>query len=403
VTAGTTRAATARAGTAPEPSLPSPSFGDRLARAQALTSDAGLSAVLVAVGPDLRYLAGYNAIALERLTLLVVPPAGRATLIAPRLEGTPARSSPAAAEGHVDVVTWEETEDAAHVVAGIVGRIPATPGRTPRVAVSNRLWASHLLRFQAALPGFRFESAGPVMRKLRIVKDAAEIELLRRAAETTDDVLQHVMRGPLIGRTEAELSREIRDRLVAAGHDQAEFAIVGSGPNSASPHHEAGDRKIVAGEPVLFDVGGRWRGYCSDTTRVVWVTGGDPGNGPDPEFTRMYEAVRDAQDESAASARPGVAAERVDGIARGIISAAGYGDHFIHRTGHGIGLEEHEDPYLVSGNDEPLSAGMAFSIEPGVYLEGRYGVRIEDILVATDSGAVALNRASRELLVVDGR
>jgi Xaa-Pro aminopeptidase len=398
VTAGVTQTPVSGAAAAPIPD-----FAGRLAKTQAVASDAGLAAFLVAVGPDLRYLAGYNAMPLERLTLLIVPASGRSTLLAPRLEGTPARSSPAAAGGHVDVATWEETEDPSRVIAEIVRGSGGEQDAGPRIAVSDRLWAMHLLRFQSALPGHRFESAAPVMRQLRIIKDAAEIDLLRQAAETTDRVLQAVMHGPLVGRTEADVSREIRDRLIAAGHDVAEFAIVGSGPNSASPHHEAGARLIAAGEPVLFDVGGRWAGYCSDTTRMVWVTGGDPNNGPDEEFTRIYEAVRDAQDEAAASARPGMPAERVDAVARGIITGAGYGERFIHRTGHGIGLEEHEDPYLVSGNAEPLRAGMAFSIEPGIYLDGRYGVRIEDILVATESGAVALNRASRELLVVDGR
>jgi Xaa-Pro aminopeptidase len=211
-----------------------------------------------------------------------------------------------------------------------------------------------------------------------------------------------VAHGPLVGRTEHDVAAEIRDRLIAEGHDTAEFAIVASGPHSASPHHEASGRVIRAGEPIVLDIGGPLGGYGSDITRMIWVTGGDDAAGPDDEFRRIFELVRDAQSEATGAARPGVIAERVDAVARGIIAAGGYGPQFIHRTGHGIGLEGHEEPYLVEGSGERLRAGMAFSIEPGIYLEVRYGVRLEDIVVCTDDGPVALNRAPLDLLVVTG-
>jgi Xaa-Pro aminopeptidase len=208
--------------------------------------------------------------------------------------------------------------------------------------------------------------------------------------------------GRLVGRTEADVAREVRERLLAEGHDEAGFAIVGSGPNSASPHHEASERVIQPGEPIVLDIGGTLEGYGSDITRTLWVTGGDPNKGPDEPFLHLFGLVREAQAEGTAAARPGMPAERVDEVARRIIAAGGHGDHFIHRLGHGIGLEGHEEPYLVAGNAEPLQPGHAFSIEPGIYLEDRYGARIEDIVVCGRDGPIVLNEAPRELYVVAG-
>ena len=378
------------------PAIPAARHGERLARAREGARALGLDALLIGVGPDLRYLAGYAAMPLERLTMLVVPTAGPATLVVPRLEAAPARGCPAAATGHVAVATWEETEDPVALVRGLL------PSGAVRLAVSDRLWALHLLRLQAAIPGAAFEPASGVLRHLRVVKDADEVALLRLAARAADCVIHEVAHGRLVGRTEAEVAREVRERLVGEGHDSAEFAIVGSGPNSASPHHEASERPIRPGEPIVLDIGGPLGGYGSDVTRTIWVTGGDPASGPDDEFLRLYSVLRAAQAEATHAVRPGVTCERIDLVARELISAAGHGTHFIHRTGHGIGLEGHEDPYIVAGNGEELRPGMAFSVEPGIYLEGRYGARIEDIVVCGEDGPLVLNEASRDLLVVTG-
>ena len=385
------------------PAIPVDRFRRRLAAAQASVGEGSLDALLVGVGPDLRYLTGYRAMPLERLTMLVVPRAGACRLVVPRLERTPAERSPAGSGGLVEIVAWDETEDAHALVASFVrGADAGDDRRAGRIAVSDTLWALHVLRLQAALPGMTFGLGSRVTAPLRIVKDADEIELLRLAAEAADRVIDQVAHGPLVGRTEHDVAAEIRDRLVAEGHDAAEFAIVASGPNSASPHHEASDRVIRPGEPIVLDIGGPLGGYGSDITRTIWVTGGDDAAGPHDEFRGIFELVRDAQSEATAAARPGVAAERVDAVARGIIAAGGYGPQFIHRTGHGIGLEGHEEPYLVAGSSDVLRPGMAFSIEPGIYLEGRYGVRLEDIVVCTEDGPVALNRAPLDLLVVSG-
>ena len=233
----------------------------------------------------------------------------------------------------------------------------ALPGRGNRIAVSDTLWASHLLRFQATLRGTRFEPASPVLRELRMVKDADEIALLRLAAEAADRVVAQIAAGTLVGRTEADVAREVRERLIAEGHDTAQFAIVGSGPNSASPHHEASERVIQAGEPIVLDIGGTLGGYGSDVTRTLWVTGGDPAKGPDERFRHLFGVLQSAQAASTRAVRPGVACEAVDAAARGPIDAEGYGEAFFHRTGHGIGLEGHEDPYMIAGNDAAPPGG----------------------------------------------
>lgn len=384
------------AGTVSRPAIPAERYAERLAKAAEMTRARGTDALLLGVGSDLHYLTGYVARPMERLTMLVLAADGRPMLLAPRLEAMPARSSPAGASGAVEVVSWEETEDPVALVARRLGPF------VDSIGLSDRLWAMFVLRLQAALPNARFSLATPVLRDLRIRKDHDEIELLRLAAQAADRVIDHIARGRLIGRTEADVAREVSERLVAEGHDEAAFAIVASGPNSASPHHDPGDRVIGAGEPIVLDIGGSLGGYHSDVTRTLWVTGDGAGGNPDPEFLRLYGVLQGAQDESTAAARPGVTAERVDAVARGIIGGAGYGEAFIHRTGHGIGLEGHEDPYIVAGNPEPLEPGMAFSIEPGIYLEGRYGARIEDIVVCGPDGPIVLNEGSRDLRVVQG-
>ncbi len=390
--------------------IPTARYRERLAAAQTLAVEAGLGAILVGVGPDLRYLTGYPAMPLERLTMLVIPAHGELALVVPRLEATPARSCPAAAEGDLPVVTWEEGGDAYAVVAGMVRDAIAASGDVAaatsdvrlRIAVNDDLSARHLLPLQDRLSPARLELASATLRELRIVKDSDEIELLRRAAHAADRVVAAIAAGRLVGRTEEDVAREVRERLVAEGHDEATFTIVGSGPNSASPHHGASHRVIRAGEPIVLDIGGTIDGYGSDITRTLWATGGDPAQGPDEQFRHLFGVLYGAQAAATGAVRPGVAPEDVDAAARRPIEAEGYGDAFFHRTGHGIGLEGHEDPYIIAGNREPLRAGMAFSVEPGIYLVGEYGARIEDIVVCGPDGPIALNEAPRELYVVDG-
>jgi Xaa-Pro aminopeptidase len=374
------------------PTIPGSRFAERLARAATATDSAGIDALLIGVGSDLRYLTGYEAMPLERLTMLVVRPDQAARLVVPRLERGAAE---AGTRTPLDIVTWDETDDA--YALGTDGLAGGT------VAVSDTMLAMHVLRLQATLgPATRFGLASDVLRALRMVKDPDEITLLRLAAQAADRVVAQIAAGPLVGRTEADVAREVRERLIAEGHEEAHFAIVGSGPNSASPHHDASDRVIHAGEPIVMDIGGTLGGYGSDITRTLWVTGGDATNGPDERFGHLFDVLFHAQGAATRAVAPGAACAAIDAAARTPIEAEGYGEAFFHRTGHGIGLDGHEDPYLVQGNDLPLAAGMAFSVEPGIYLPGLYGARIEDIVVCGEDGPIVLNEAPRELYVVDG-
>jgi Xaa-Pro aminopeptidase len=385
------------------PSIPADRFGARLAMARDLTAERGNAALLVGIGADLRYLTGYVALATERLTMLVLPAAGPATLVAPRLEAMAAAGCPAARIGALDVLAWDETDDPTALVASLLGKARAgSVERGGRVLVSSQLWAMHVLRLEGHLAGAELGLATDVIRDLRMVKDGDEIELLRLAAHAADRVIDQIAAGRLVGRTERDVGREVRDRLIDEGHETADFAIVAAGPNSASPHHDATDAVIEAGQAIVLDIGGSLGGYASDTTRTLWPTGGDAAKGPTAEFRQLFDVLQAAQAAAVAAVRPGIACEAVDAVARAMITAAGYGPAFIHRTGHGIGLEVHEEPYLVSGNREPLRAGVAFSVEPGIYLEGRYGARIEDIVVCGPDGADVLNRSSHDLRVVAG-
>ena len=374
------------------PVIPAARFAERLERAAGATAAAGLDALLIGVGSDLRYLTGYAAMPLERLTMLVIPAADDPFIVVPRLEQG---ATEAGVHTPVDIVTWDETEDPYALAVRNL--------RARRVGVSDTMLAMHLLRLQAVLgAGVEFSLASAVLRDLRMLKDPDEIALLRLAAQAADRVVGQIAAGRLVGRTEADVAREVRERLVAEGHDESLFAIVGSGPNSASPHHEASERVIEAGEPIVLDIGGTLGGYDSDVTRTLWVTGGDPAAGPDERFRHLFAVLQGAQEAATRAVRPGVACAAIDAAARAPIEAEGYGEGFFHRTGHGIGLEGHEDPYLVAGNELPLQPGMAFSVEPGIYLPGEYGARIEDIVVCGDDGAIVLNESSRALYVVDG-
>jgi len=382
---------------AARPTIPGSRFAERLTRASVAAADRGFDALLIGVGSDLRYLCGYEAMPLERLTMLVVLPGHDPVIVVPRLERGAAEAGLATG---VRIEAWPEGGDAYAIVADLVRS--AAGREAARIAVSDTLIAMHLLRLQAALPSATLELASLVLRELRMRKDGDEIALLTLAAHAADRVVAAIAAGRLVGRTEADVAREVRERLVTEGHDVGLFSIVGSGPNSASPHHEASDRVIQAGEPIVLDIGGVLGGYGSDITRTLWVTGGDPANGPDERFRHLFGVLYAAQAAATAAVKPGVPSEAIDASARRIIDGEGYGAAFFHRTGHGIGLDGHEDPYLIEGNALPLEEGMAFSVEPGIYLVGDYGARIEDIVVCGPDGPILLNEAPRELYVVDG-
>ena len=356
----------------------------RIARAQQSLRDAGVAALMAGPSADLRYLTGYHALPLERLTLLTLPADGDPFLVVPELE----RLRAVAATDGIEIVTFGEIDDPVALVASRAGT------GMDRIAVGDRMWAMFVLRLQAAFGASTFVPASSVMRTLRIRKDDDEIDALARSGAAADRVAEALAWEPVTGQTERFVSRWISDALIAEGLEQVNFAIVASGPNAASPHHEPGDRIIEHGDALVCDFGGTLDGYCSDITRTFFV-----GTPPD-DFVALYAVLQEAQEAAVAAVKPGVTAQSVDAAARTMIAAAGYGDYFIHRTGHGIGLEEHEDPYLVAGNDETLEPGMAFSVEPGIYLPGRFGARIEDIVVCTGDGGRRLNVADHALRVL---
>ncbi len=360
---------------------------ERMKRLRLAMAEHRVDVVLVSVGLDMPYLIGYQAMPLERLTMLIVPLEGSATLVIPRLEAPRVHSIPSV----FDIVAWDETQDPVRITADIVQR-----HRPSTIAIGDQMWARFLVEMLAMLTGVVYSRAVDVLGSLRMRKDAAEIAALQAAGAAVDRIAALLQAGeiPLIGRTEAQVSRDLSDRIVAQGHQITNFAIVAAGDNAASPHHHPGSRVIGSDEIVLCDFGGTMDGYCSDITRCVYL------GTPPAEIVEAYAVLHDAQQSAVAAARVGTPCEEVDAVARRIITDAGFGEYFIHRTGHGIGLDAHEDPYIVSGNSAPLQDGHAFSIEPGIYIPGTWGMRLEDIVVATSDGPLSMNNADHGLAVL---
>lgn len=359
-------------------------YATRIGRARRQMHARGVDALLVSVGFDLPYLIGYHAMPLERLTALVVT-SERATLVVPRLEAARVTHHPEV----FDIVAWNETDDPVATTATLIGS-------SRRIAVGDQMWSRFLVELLPHLKEREFVRSVDVVGSMRIHKDDAEIASLSAAGAAADRVAAQLQGGeiPLIGRTEAQVSADISSRLIAEGHDVVNFAIVAAGENAASPHHHAGDRVIKHGEIVLCDFGGTMAGYCSDITRCVHL------GEPPADVARAWMDLRRAQEAGVAAGIVGATCESVDAAAREVLVEAGWGGYFIHRTGHGIGMEAHEEPYMVSGNALPIAAGHAFSVEPGIYVEGKWGMRLEDIVVATEAGPRRLNHAPRDLVVL---
>ncbi|MFE4516612.1 aminopeptidase P family protein [Kitasatospora sp. NPDC056783] len=358
-----------------------------MARATAEATAAGLAGLVIAPGPDLAYLCGYTPTAItERLTALVLAAGREPTLVVPKLERPDAEKAVGAPA--VRLLDWSDGEDPFATAGPLLD--PAG-----RYGVSDNAWALHLLGFQTALPGASFTSLTETLPMLRAVKDTEELERLAAAGGAADAAYRGILEVPFAGRRETDVAADLGALLIRYGHSQVDFTVVGSGPNGADPHHEAGDRVIRTGDTVVLDFGGLKDGYGSDTTRTVHV-------GPDvPEEVRtVHELVRRAQQTAFEAVRPGVGCQEIDRIARRVITEGGYGEYFIHRTGHGIGTTTHEPPYLVEGEERPLVPGMCFSIEPGIYLPGRFGVRIEDIVTVTPAGGRRFNNTPHELGIV---
>ncbi|MBE9938448.1 MULTISPECIES: aminopeptidase P family protein [Cellulosimicrobium] len=374
-------------------------YAARRERAAAHAREAGLTGLLVSPGPDLAYFTGYAPPETERLTLLAIPAEGTGTtggasVVVPLLERGDLASAPGA-DG-LDVVTWRDGDDEHDAAA----RLLAADGT---YAVSDATWALHVLGLQRALPGARLTAFSDAVPTLRAVKDAAEVERLATAGAAADAAFADVLGVAFAGRRERDVAADLDRFLREHGHEQVDFTLVCSGPNGADPHHDAGDRVIEPGDLVVLDFGGLRDGYGSDTSRTVLVAGGTDDALADQQ-REVYDVVRRAQQAGLDAVRPGATCQDVDRAARAVIVDAGYGEQFVHRTGHGIGTTTHEPPYMVEGEDRPIEPGMCFSVEPGVYLPGRFGVRIEDIVVAfppdVPDGARRLNTSTHDLQTV---
>lgn len=373
-------------GTTPAP-FTADDHRDRMARAVRQAGEAGLTGLLVAPGPDLTWLTGYTPTAeTERLTLLVLAPERDPVLVVPTLEAPDAERAPGAPA--LTLRDWTDGKDPYAATADLLDP-------SGRYGISDNTWALHLLGLQRALPGTSYASLTEALPMLRAVKDPAELELLAAAGAAADAAFEEIRTVPFAGRRESDVAADLAALLLRYGHSRVDFTIVAAGPNGANPHHEAGDRVIEHGDMVVLDFGGLKDGYGSDTSRTVHV--GEPTD----EERRVHDLVRAAQEAGFRAVRPGAACQDVDRAARAVIADAGHGEHFVHRTGHGIGVTTHEPPYMVEGEERPLVPGMCFSVEPGVYLPGRFGVRIEDIVAVTGDGGRRLNNTVRDMVIVD--
>ena len=363
-------------------------YAQRLHAAQKAAADKGIDLLLIGTGPDFAYLTGSWVSSHERLTVLVVPQQGNAWIAAPNTDITDIKAAPVG-ELDVELRGWNDGENPYELALRGAG------DGLGKVALGQSLTADHVLRFQDLLPHASYELATYALAELFTRKDEAEIVELRKAGHAIDAVHAQVPQLLQAGRTEAEVAHEL-EKLILQEHSVIDFVIVGSGPNGANPHHSFSDRVLAEGEPVVVDIGGTLpSGYHSDCTRT-YVVGGDISKAP-RDFQDAYAVLADAQAAARAAAHPGSTAADIDAITRQAISAAGWGDYFVHRTGHGIGLSTHEEPFIMEGNDLALEEGMAFSIEPGIYLEGKWGMRLEDIVVLTNDGYESLNQAPRDV------
>ncbi|MFP8958194.1 aminopeptidase P family protein [Natrialbaceae archaeon A-CW3] len=369
-------------------------FADRVDRCQEGLADQNADVAVIAPGPNLTYLAGLTESSSERHFLYVVPQTGTPTILAPTMYRAELEESP------IDRVRlWDDGDDPVERLEAILEGVERADSRSDplHVLLDDRMWTMFAQDVRRVRPEAEYGLASSVLGHLRLRKDALERDILRSAGALADRVSMTLRdRGDeIVGLTERELAEEI-DRLLESegGTGPAFDTIVAAGSNGARPHHHPGETVIEAGDPVVLDFGAYVDGdlesgaapYPGDQTRTI-VFDGEPPAG----YEEVHETVRRAQRSAVDHVEPGVTAESVDAVARDVIEDAGYGDAFVHRTGHGVGLEVHEPPYIVEGNDQLLEPGMVFSIEPGIYLEGEYGVRLEDLVLVTEDGCERLN------------
>lgn len=359
----------------------------RVNRAQSVMQARGVDFLFVSPSSDLVYFFDVAAHASERLLLLIIPQRGKSQLVIANFERTHADGK----EDLVELHTWEEHERPLDLVREIVAGV-----RSPSIAVCDQMRAGFLVGMLEVLPDANFSNGTGIIRELRMVKDESEIERLKRAAAMADAAWdEFVSTARLVGKTEREAAGELATLRAQHGLEVTGIGICASGPNSAKPHHRTGERRIQPGDSVVFDFGGKYEHYTADVTRTVHI------GPPSDEYRRAYQTVLEANEAAVPHYRPNVACQDVDQAARTVIEAAGYGEYFSHRLGHGLGLDGHEEPYLVKGNTLPLRAGMVFSDEPGIYIPGQFGIRVEDSVVVREGGGEKINHCRRDLVVME--
>lgn len=351
----------------------------RIARLQGAMKAAGVDFVVLGPFANLFYLCGSALPDTARFNCVVIPQAAHPTYVVPKIQA-------ALVPRGFDAILWEEDETPFDAVAGVIANVG-------RVAVDPRMRSAFLIGLQRVLPGVSFEDAAPITSGLRTVKDHEDLEILAQAGRKFDAIWSEFFAdGRLIGRSELDVRRQISQLILAHGFESVAWCDVGSGPNGASPLHHGSERIIQPGDPVVIDFAGVYQGFFMDTCRTP-IAGT-----PAPEFLEIYHLVNQAYEAAEAAARPGLKAHELDAVARNLIEAGGYGKNFLHRLGHGLGLDPHEAPFIVSGNDQILEPGMVFSNEPGIYIPGRWGVRIENILALTESGVRRFGNTTRAVV-----
>jgi Xaa-Pro aminopeptidase len=352
-------------------------YKSRAQKAQLQMQEQGIDTLLIGPGSNMFYLTGIHAMASERLYMMILPKEGTPLIVLPELEKLGASEHAT----YFDLVSWTDSEGYTKALGKSLDK------SAKKIAVDNYLYSQYLIDVQHELGSASFVKGSEVMRSLRIHKSPEELEIMKQAAANADKTLAELKQMQWSGRRESDLMTDAQRILTGNGQSKMEFCIVGSGANGAKPHHHTGDKTIEPGDVVVFDFGGPYQGYPSDMTRTLLVEGGSP----DPDYLKVHEIVDQARQAAHAAVKIGATCESVDAAARGVITDAGYGEYFVHRTGHGIGVDLHEDPYIREGNQELLEEGMTFSIEPGIYLQGRFGVRIEDIAIVTKNGSENIN------------
>jgi len=361
-------------------------FVARIKKIQELMREQSTDYLVLAPSSNLFYLTGLKTTADERLQAFLVPAEGKPVMILPEMYREVAENL---GKNSFELLTWADGTDPVDLLLPLVNKHSAI------AAIDEKMWAGHFLSVRKAFPGYEFIGASALIRQVRMIKDQNEMSLLEKAGRLTDKVMGEVLMVIQPGISEKELAFFVESKLKEYGADELSFKpIIASGPNTSSPHHNTSERKLMLGDLVVLDFGGLFQGYCSDMTRTFSL-----GKASE-DVKKIYNAVREANEAGFHAVQDGVSCEKVDEAARNVISRAGYAEYFVHRTGHGIGLDIHEDPFIVFGNQETLKTGMTFSIEPGIYLPGQYGVRIEDIVGLTEKGPVRFNNFSRELIEV---